>query len=396
MPDDRRLRPFAFHDALASTLEQHEPGLWRWFSSDDYGRKYADNVKLELLRSTYRLPLEGHQKLYALAAEVCAALELTVPLTLYQAQSDGALNAGLVFVRDEAHVVLQGAVLQTLGDAELKALLGHELAHHRLWTEAGGRFRVADSLTEYIVSQPGSAPSHQQSALRARRWTELYADRGSLLGCDDLPAAVACLVKMSTGLREVDAEAYLAQADEALRSSEGGSEGRTHPEAFIRAFALRAWSRGEDEQVLKPLVEGPLELETLDLVQQQALTLETRQLLGRVLAPAWMKTEATLAHARRFFPDVNFEAPAPPAPLQPAALPSTSLQEYFAYLLLDFALADPDLEDQALAHVAHLGQRLGLDGALPRLARKELRLSAASYAALERKGAELALEGAAP
>ena len=97
MASERVLQPLEFHLALASTLEQHEPGLWRWFAGDDYGKKYAENVKLELLRATYRLPRESHEKLYAIATEVAQVLGVTVPLTLYQSQGSGVLNAGLVF-----------------------------------------------------------------------------------------------------------------------------------------------------------------------------------------------------------------------------------------------------------------------------------------------------------
>jgi hypothetical protein len=396
MPADLHLRPLAFHEALARVLKQNEPGLWNWFASDDCGKKYADNVRLELLRSTYRLPRESHEKLYALGDEVAHVLGIDVPLTLYQAQSDGALNAGLVFVPGEAHVVLRGPVLQTLSDAELRALFGHELAHHKLWTDEGGRFHVANALIEHVVSQPSCASSHVQSALRHRRWTELYADRGSLLACGDLSAAIACLVKMSTGLREVDPEAYLAQAGEALGAAPQGSEGQTHPESFIRAFALKTWHRGEDEGPLRPLVEGPLELWTLDLVQQEDLTRATRRLLEAVLEPAWMRTEATLTHARRFFADASFESAPVAQPADALPLGGSSIAEYFSYLLLDFAMTDADLEDQALAHAAHVGRRLGLDAVMPKLARKELRLSAASYADLEKRGAELAAAGVAP
>jgi len=394
MTSDRSLRPLGFHHALATTLQKNEPGLWSWFAGDDHGKKYADNVKLELLRSTYRLPRASHERLYAIAGEAALALAVEVPLTLYQSQGQSALNAGLVFVPAEAHVVLQGPVLDTLSEAELRALFGHELAHHRLWSEEGGTFHTADELIEHIVRQPGFAPSHAQSALRLRRWTELFADRGSLLACDELDAAVGCLVKMSTGLREVDPRAYLAQAEEALAAVTAGSRGETHPESFIRAFALAHWQRGGDDDRLRPLVEGPIELETLDLVQQEHLTAATRRLLDAVLAPPFMRSEPNLAHARRFFPDATFEPGAPPVEELPRG--GASVAEYYAYLLLDFALADPDLEDSALAHVAHLGRQLGLEAVLPKIARKELRLSAASYAEFERQGAELVPPAASP
>lgn len=390
MASDRVLQPLEFHVSLASTLEQHEPGLWRWFASDDYGKKYSENVKLELLRATYRLPRESHEKLYAIAAEVAHVLGVTVPLTLYQSQGSGTLNAGLVFAATEAHVVLQGPVMDTLNEAEVRALFGHELAHHKLWTEAGGRFHTADVLIEHVARQPGCAPSHLQSALRFRRWTELYADRGALIAADELDAALGCLVKMSTGLRAVDPKAYLAQANEALAAKDTSSRGLTHPEEFIRAWALAHWHGGGEPQQLTTIVDGPWELETLDLVQQVSLTDATRRLIAAALAPPFMRSEATLAHARRFFPEAGFDGPQ--SSLQGLPRGGGSLDEYYAYLLLDLALADADLEDRGLAHVAELGRRLGLEEVLPKLARKELRLSAASWAELERRGAELGQE----
>lgn len=392
MLGELKLRPLRFHETLADMLEELEPGLWRWFSSDGYGQKYADTVKIELLRSTYRLPRESNETLYTIGDEVACGLAIDAPLTLYQAQEDGALNAGLVFVPNEAHVVLRGPVLRTLNEIELRALFGHELAHHKLWTEQSGRFRTAEAMIEHTAGHARSAPSHVQTALRHRRWTEIYADRGSLIACQDLSAAIGCLVKMATGLRQVDAKAYLAQAQETIEAKAAPSEGTTHPEAFIRAFALNSWQAGEDDAAVRALVEGPLEVEALDLLQQRELLSATQQLLKLVLAPQWMRTEATLTHARRFFPDFDWEEP--PAFRMPSS--NDSVSEYVAYVLLDFGMVDTEIEEASLARVAHLARELGISTLFSKIARKEIRVSAANYAELERRGAELSARSALP
>jgi hypothetical protein len=345
--EPKALEALAFHRELVSTLRELEPGQWRWFESDDYGQKYADTVKVELLRSAYRLPLSAHERLYAIGNEVLTKLHMSLPLTLYQAQDDGAgLNAGLVFLPKEAHVVLRGPVTQLLTDAELYALFGHELAHHKLWTVEDGAYRTASSLIEHIAGHERSAPSHVQTALRLRRWTEIYADRGSLLAGGDVATAVSVLVKMTAGLREVDALAYLSQAKEALLSPHQPRGDRTHPETFARAVALEAWHLGESEQRVAALVEGALKRDELDLLQQRRLTNMTEALIGLVLSPSWMRTEANLAHAHRFFPELSL-SDAAEAPLLPQE--SESLAEYVSYVLLDFGMADPEVEEVALA-----------------------------------------------
>ena len=42
----------------------------------------------------------------------------------------------------------------------------------------------------------------------------MFADRGGLFVCDDPLVAVATLVKMTTGLTEVNADSYVRQAEE--------------------------------------------------------------------------------------------------------------------------------------------------------------------------------------
>jgi Zn-dependent protease with chaperone function len=385
---ERTLTPLSFHLALVSALRELEPGQWRWFQSDDYGQKYAATVKVELLRATYRLPVDSNQRLYAIGREVSDKLGVDAPLTLYQAQEDaGGLNAGLFFLPSEAHLVLRGPVTQLLSEPELYALFGHELAHHKLWTTAEGSFRTAASLIEHMAGHERHAPSHVQTALRQRRWTEIYADRGSLVASEDLNTAVSLLVKMTAGLREVDPLSYLAQAEEALLAPHSPQDSRTHPETFIRAVALKSWHAGEGEERIAQLVEGPCEMEALDLLQQRRLCDATAELIGLVLAPSWMRTDSTLAHARRFVPDLELKND---TPLCTLAIDSDSVAEYVSYVLLDFGMADPDIEEVSLARVAQLSAQLGVEAAFAKIARKELRLSAASFAELKQRGAELA------
>ena len=51
-----------------------------------------------------------------------------------------------------------------------------------------------------------------------------------------------------------------------------------------------------------------------------------------------------------------------------------SVQDYFCFILLDFAASDKDLEEAALAHTLDVAEQLGLGKRFSELATKELRL----------------------
>ena len=54
------LRPLAYQRAIADYLRAEEPGVWEWFSSNRFREKHAEQVRLDLLKATYRLEREGH------------------------------------------------------------------------------------------------------------------------------------------------------------------------------------------------------------------------------------------------------------------------------------------------------------------------------------------------
>ena len=382
------LAPTGFHRRLRDALQAQEPGLFRWYSSDAYEIERVDRLRLELLRTSYRLSPESHERPHRLAREAAQKIGVEVPIVLYQLNQGEHANAGLCFAKGEAHVVLFGPLLSSLDDAELTALLGHELAHHRLFTVEDGTFRVAAELIEASAAHAGSGAAFIEAALRNRRWTEIFADRGAALAAGGIEPGIACLVKVGTGLAQVSAKDYLAQAREVVaRLAERETEkGDTHPENAVRAIALELWqAKGEaaDDEIAT-MVEGVITLETLDIVQQIDLSDRTRKLLDRVLAPAWMRTEATLARARRFFPDYEWSLPHAVEPAPPGAL-----DEYFAYVLLDFAVVDSSLGEVALAQSLTTAAELGLRDAIVALARKELKSTAGTLSQLEQRAPSL-------
>jgi hypothetical protein len=391
-------------DELVDYLKTHEDDLWSWFSTETDREKQAEAVRLDLLRTTYRIDRESQTQLYETADAVTAALGIDAPLTIYQAQQSPDLNATLKFVPGEIHVVLHGPLLETLDNGELKALLGHELSHYLLWTEWDSEILIAHEIILGMLNDPRGDEVHLETYRRLQLFTEVFCDRGGLLACGDLATAVRVEVKMQTGLKEVDAASYLQQAEEAASKNGDGTagtfvtEGFSHPEAFLRVRAIQLWNSTTStensaavenrvnasavEQTIRRMIEGPLSLEQIDLPGQRHLTAVTRQVISEILEPAWMKSELAMSHARLFFPDIERAPTTPPAasaepPFNIAVIIADgekTLARYFSSILLDFVTADRDIQEAALAWATQKADAWGIAECFTEFATKELKL----------------------
>ncbi|MCP4506511.1 MAG: hypothetical protein GY826_08960, partial [Fuerstiella sp.] len=122
----------AYHQSLLNYLKKDEAELWQWFSSHCVRTEGAETVRLELLKTAYRIGRDTAAELYSLVDVAVDGMGLSCPVTVYQAQNATGLNASLAWLPHEAHVVFHGPVQESLTNDELLALLVHELAHHEL------------------------------------------------------------------------------------------------------------------------------------------------------------------------------------------------------------------------------------------------------------------------
>jgi hypothetical protein len=380
------LAPLPYHREVVRFLREREPELWKWAGSAQARMEYADAVRLQLLKETYRLESDAHPEVAAACARVMEHLGLNVPVTLYQS-GGSEMNASLCYLANEAHVILTGPILNTLDGRELEAVLAHELAHYRLWEMEEGQFHTADRLLTAVANDSRATREQLETARRYRLYTEIYADRGSLLGCGEVDGAVAALVKVQTGLASVNPQSYLRQAEEIFAKAESKAEGVSHPEIFIRARALQLWSENSREEGwLAKIIEGPLSLDQLDLIGQTGAVDLTRDFLAQLLRPRWFQSELTLAHARQFFED--FQPAKSEDPQLPSSLPlhDGAGRDYFCSLLLDFAAVDPELEELPLAAGVVWSERLGIAEAFEKMVLKDLGLNKRQFGKIK-KGA---------
>lgn len=414
----------AYHQETLEYLKAHEPELWRWFSSTACQDEYAKNARLDLLKSCYRFERSGAEDLYALCDEVSVSLGVSAPVTLYQSQGAGAMNMALAYVPNQAHIVFEGAVRTTLTRDELRSALAHELTHFSCWQEADGELLIADQMLSAMAVHPAAQPSHIESARLFRLYTEIQADRGALSACGNQLTAISALIKIETGLSEVDPESYLRQSAEVFGQSEVKAEELTHPESYIRAWALKRWADDGSgaETEIRRIIEGRLDTDRLSLTGQQRLTAITRRLLRQFFDLRWLRTEVLLAHARLFFTDFDPDAPSVDDPRaasvrrsdlervpsvrvadlevgrgddEPRALAdelqdtAESVQRYLCYVLLDLATVDRQLEDAPLAAALRLAEEAGLAERFMTLAGEELGLSKRAAARLRKEGTDI-------
>ena len=447
-PPSSGLRPLPYHLEIADRLAAREPNLWRAFgeaasrsggpagpgpaptspgpAATDLGPPLTsvpvgdagaatispdapDELQEALLRSAYRLDPASHAAVHAAAARAADALGVTVPVVIYQFEGSDGANAELIFRPAEAIVAFSGNTLGLLHGDELTAAFGHELAHHRLWSTDGGRMLTADRLLAALTMDARTPPVYYETARRYDLATELYADRGARLACGNLGAAIRSLVKVATGLAEVDDVAYLTQAEAANPRS--GSRGMTHPETVLRAWVLARWEPDGDADetgdaaavaAVANLLQPALDLDHLDLIDAERLAGVTRTLVMESLAAGeWMRTEPILGHARQFFPaeagatgsTVRFPDGLAVTPIPAEA--SAETKRYLAYVLLDLATVDPDYDHAALVELMAVARLAGFGPTLEGVIRKELDIGDRVFAKLATDAATRERERAA-
>jgi len=369
--------------------------LWKWFCSTKRREGQAEAVRLDLLKSTYRLEAGTQPKLYAAAEEVLGKYDFEVPVTFYQAQTGAGMNAALAYLPGEAHIILSGPVQTALSDVELRVVLGHELAHFIFFDSCDGEFLAATELLEALCNDAAAAPVHVETARLFRLYSEVFADRGALSVTGDPTAAITTLIKMETGLSEVSSESYLRQAEEIFSKGQAQANQLTHPEPYIRARALKLWADEGTKATpaIESMIEGTNRLDQLDLLKQQKVAETTRRLLGLFLAPPWFHSEPVLAHARLFFED--FVSGQLPVPFSISSLAEEikgadpSLRDYFCYVLLDFVTVDRELLETALAAALVLTRELELGDRLAEIAQKELGIAKKQFSKIEREAETL-------
>ncbi|MEM9403539.1 MAG: M48 family metalloprotease [Pseudomonadota bacterium] len=370
-----QLLPFPYHNDVCTHLKRNERGLWQWFMSDNFSTADAEQSKLELLKSCYRMRAESHAELYQLANEAAERLKLNLPITLYQAQMAGAApNAALYFFTDELCVVLSGSIEELLEPDELRALFGHEFAHHRLYTENHGEFFAASRLLGWCAQQPDCHEAYVETARRFQLQVELYADKGAAFVSDGADAAMSSLIKVSTGLKTVTVGDYVEQAREILSKDQSGSEGITHPEIYLRVQALNQTL--DDPAGYSRLVRGKLDSGRLDILDQRelaTLTLNIAQTLGK---DPRFRTDEHKALLREYFPSFAWDAVSRETNVlrEPLADSTDLTQTYLAYVLLDLVTADRDDSYPLLGPILLFADELGIHKPVEATIRKELKL----------------------
>ncbi len=385
------LEPLPYHLELRDYLKSQERDLWNWFASARAQADYTENLRLELLKSTYRLDAASHPDLAQMVESVKKALKLDIPVTVYQAQNSPQTNAALYFIPGEGHVVFSGPVLSLLNADEIKSVLGHELAHYRLWQWEQGELHISDRLIQTVAADPRAVEAHEHTAQRYQLYTEIFADRGSLCVTGDVNPVIAGLVKIQTGLTQVSAPAYLKQAEEIFAKDNVATEGLSHPEAFIRARALSLWQerRHEAHPHISKMIEGAESLDRLDLIGQTRMVKNTRRLLENFLQPKWFQTPAILGHAKLFFDGFQPAARKDSSALEAFKSGDARTYEYLSYVLLDFVTADPELDDMPLAAALELSRQLEFDAQFEKLAAKELKIKVRDVRKLKEQAAEM-------
>ena len=367
-----------YHQATTLYFKE-QPSVWQFFANHTHKAEQLRDFKTDLLKNTYKFDEIADRSLYEKVAIARERLDLSLPVRLYQAQHTEDINASIVYLNDEAHIVFSGKLIQLLSEDELLAILAHELSHVQLYSQLAGDVEVADRIVTAIANHHGSTPAHYETARLFRLYSEIFCDRGAYLVTGNYGSIISSLLKISTGLQTVKPDSYIKQAEEIFSTDiNTKTTGISHPENFIRARSIWLWHQkgNEAEPEIQRMIEGHMSLDELDLFRQQQVATITRQLIQQLLRPAWMQTPQSLALGKQYFGDLKLNED--PAKNQLSSFLQNAhgnVLDYLAYVLYDFTTCDKELEDVPLGYCFSLADELHLGTAFANTVKKERKIT---------------------
>jgi hypothetical protein len=384
------LTPLTYHQKVKDHFKQ-QLKTWEYFAMATNKAEQLQQFKTDLLKNTYKFDPATDSFIYDKVNIVKEKLGLQqLAVTVYQAQYTDELNASIVYVNNEAHIVFSGGLTKLLGDEELLAVLAHELTHIKLYSMLDGDLEVADRIITAIANNHNGEAAYYETARLFRLYTEIFCDRGAYTVLEDTAPVITSLVKVATGLDKVNAANYVKQAEEIFASDDTTKTiGVTHPENFIRAKAIQLWhekKEASDEEIIR-MIEGNSNLDQLDIFRQRELTQFTRLFLQLYLKPKWYRSTLVTGLAKQYFTDFHWDENIvlDEKTIDMLEKSHDSIKDYLGYILLDFALADTSLEEIPAGWAIQFAEDAQLKTAYDAILKKELRLSEKKLAQYKKK-----------
>ena len=225
------------------------------------GLTTESSLRLISMASAVRVTERQFPRVLRLLQDACYILDWNERPEIFVSQSP-LMNAGAVGV-NKPFITLNSALVQTLSDDELLAVIAHELSHimsgHVLYKTL---LWLLLNITQSALPLTGLALQGIVGALREwDRKSELSADRASLLVVQDRAPVFTVLMKLAGGTEgELVLDEFMNQAAE--YESDGtiidgvhkllNILNKTHPFPVIRLKELKVWHEsGSYEKILQ-------------------------------------------------------------------------------------------------------------------------------------------------
>ena len=217
-----------------------------------------------LMGNAIQVGPEQYRSLYRLFQDCIACLDVDPAPQLFVSQNPAVNSYALG--EDNPYIVVNSGLLDLLTEAEIRAVLAHELGHikcgHTTLTQMALWVMSTASLVGELTFGLGSLVSTSlvMAFYEWRRKAELSADRAALLGTDHLETVLSTLMKLSGGSHRYSQEltlnafrrqslAYQDLDDNGLNTlykmllySGGQGMMMTHPFPVERVTYLEEWA----------------------------------------------------------------------------------------------------------------------------------------------------------